>query len=401
MRLNETNSLPCCETTMRRIQDFFPSSRSDSPFRAQKNTGATEHSSNNNMSRPKGEVPLIYVTGNKPATLYRQIAGIFGSRAKRSMSASAVQTERNRTNSLSTGVNSSSDQETEAPIRVDDPELKKAFSALGFTASSPTKTELDGAVRAAFAGGKRVRINAAVEVFRANFLEINQPNAIGETLLQEVLENDPDLRMKPEWHGKKEDMSEWSTEEIDAITYSLEDQVSVLLWLGADPLQVSIGPDNNERIPLRTAWEKSANSVFPTMAQSMGPELSKGLAFADSEKMFNELLAFGANVNQRLSDGSTALHHSQSVTSTNLLLQHGADIWARDENGRLPLHHARDEHIAKALALKDWQTCLAGDKQGREPWTTAMNRKVQIAIMGALKKPKTREQKLLDWVTRR
>jgi ankyrin repeat protein len=73
------------------------------------------------------------------------------------------------------------------------------------------------------------------------------------------------------------------------------------------------------------------------------------------------LIAHGANVNARASDGFTPLLNAGTTELTRLLLQHGADPFAKDDHGRTALDWAKQMNRKDQAALLE--AAMAGKKQ--------------------------------------
>lgn len=75
-------------------------------------------------------------------------------------------------------------------------------------------------------------------------------------------------------------------------------------------------------------------------AERLGAPLHLAVAQPPRPAMVTWLLAHGANVDARDSDGTTPLSLTETVSVAALLLAHGADVNTRNKLGETPLHHA-------------------------------------------------------------
>ena len=86
-----------------------------------------------------------------------------------------------------------------------------------------------------------------------------------------------------------------------------------------------------------------ANTHFPD-----GRTLLMLASLSGNEKMVNELLKYGADINARFR-GSTALHYAHHRGVVRELLKHGADFSIKDGKGRTALNCTNDEEIKDLL----------------------------------------------------
>ena len=150
------------------------------------------------------------------------------------------------------------------------------------------------------------------------------------TVVQEILKYKPDVNSRGQggttaliaclqaYHYKDKDVN-------------LKEVVRMLVDAGADPNLA----DNKGKTPL------IANSQNLDIAQM--------------------LIAHGANVNARASDGFTPLLNAGTVELTRFLLEHGADPFAKDDRGETALDWAKQMNRKDQAALLE--AAMAGKKQ--------------------------------------
>ncbi len=90
------------------------------------------------------------------------------------------------------------------------------------------------------------------------------------------------------------------------------------------------------------------------------------LHVAQSEPVAQLLIAKGANVSARDSNGQTPLHMAESQAVAQLLIAKGADVSARNRNGQTPLHYGRDRQVAQVL-IAAGADVNARDSTGQTP----------------------------------
>jgi ankyrin repeat protein len=100
-------------------------------------------------------------------------------------------------------------------------------------------------------------------------------------------------------------------------------------------------------------------SADPNIADNKG--MTPLIANAWDLKIAQMLIAHGANVNARASDGFTALLNAGTVELTRFLLEHGADPFAKTDRGQTALDWAKQmKHKDQAALL---EAAMAGKKQ--------------------------------------
>jgi ankyrin repeat protein len=140
--------------------------------------------------------------------------------------------------------------------------------------------------------------------------------------------------------------------------------LTALLAHGADPNR----PDPR---PLEECWPRQANGRTPLMIAAPFPDLVRAL------------LAVGADIHARDSDGATALMHAargcnwthwlpaMSAESISLLVRRGAEVDARDHQGRTPLIACANSAVIVGALLDAGAAVNAVDANGMTPLMAA------------------------------
>jgi ankyrin repeat protein len=103
------------------------------------------------------------------------------------------------------------------------------------------------------------------------------------------------------------------------------------------------------------------------------------LLLANSNKMIEMLINFGADVNMKNKFGRTALHRLACIPnmkdSISLLISKGADVNARDIGEATPMHDAVDRGYLDIVEflISQGADVNARDKSGAAPLTTAID----------------------------
>lgn len=111
------------------------------------------------------------------------------------------------------------------------------------------------------------------------------------------------------------------------------------------------------------------------------------LARASTPEIISLLITRGAKVDERDSQGQTALMRTMYNNLVATLLEHGADANARDNQGRTPLHHAVTRMAPERISLlaAHGANVNAADAAGVTPLALAKQQRLQT-IMDALVK---------------
>ena len=150
------------------------------------------------------------------------------------------------------------------------------------------------------------------------------------TVVQEILKYKPDVNSRGE-EGTTALIACLRAYHVKETDVNLKEVIRMLLDAGADPNLA----DNKGKTPL--------------IANSRNLEITQ------------MLIAHGANVNARASDGFTPLMNAGTVELTRFLLEHGADPFARTDRGETALDWANQmNHKDQAALLK---AAMAGRKQ--------------------------------------
>jgi cytohesin len=144
-----------------------------------------------------------------------------------------------------------------------------------------------------------------------------------------------------------------------AATYNHTNAVAALLGVKADPNRI----DDEGNSPLsRTTSPAIAGLLLraganPNIAdKARYTPLSGAVVHPDGLPMVRSLIAAGADVNQRIDHGRTAIFDAipgDNVDAFRFLVEHGADLTVRDDSGKTPLDWVetyRAKRIAEYLA---------------------------------------------------